>query len=202
MRPLTRLPISSDVGDVSADVRRLFDELARQRPDRRHQVTGECLPLLDVYETQDSLDLVLDVPGVEAAHLRILVKGSIDVAAPNASGLRRASAYQPVVERLTAELHTAAINHDQARLAELTRHLNSLLERGMAPHLDAARVDTRPDTQDYRELTDLQRATYERLEALEAVTTPVSTGGAVRDEMERLRGLREQRVRGAEPRKE
>ena len=75
MRPLTRLPVSADVGDVSADVRRLFDELGRQRPERRQQITGECLPLLDVFETQDALDLVLDVPGVAAAHLRILVKG-------------------------------------------------------------------------------------------------------------------------------
>ena len=60
MRPLNRLPISADVGDVSADVRRLFEDLARQRPERRHQITGECLPLLDVFETHDALELVLD----------------------------------------------------------------------------------------------------------------------------------------------
>jgi HSP20 family protein len=81
MRPLSRLPVSSDVGDVSADVRRLFDELARQRPDRRHQITGECLPLLDVFETQDALDLVLDVPGVAVANLRIVVKGGVVIVA-------------------------------------------------------------------------------------------------------------------------
>ena len=81
MRPLTRLPVSTDVGDVSADVRRLFDELGRQRPERRQQITGECLPLLDVFETQDALDLVLDVPGVAAANLRILVKGGVVIVA-------------------------------------------------------------------------------------------------------------------------
>jgi HSP20 family protein len=81
MRPLTRLPISSDVGDVSADVRRLFDELARQRPERRHQITGECLPLLDVFETQDALDLVLDVPGIPAANLRVVVKAGVVIVA-------------------------------------------------------------------------------------------------------------------------
>jgi len=81
MRPLTRLPVSTDVGDVSADVRRLFDELGRLRPERRQQITGECVPLLDVYETQDALDLVLDVPGVAAAHLRILVKGGVVIVA-------------------------------------------------------------------------------------------------------------------------
>lgn len=81
MPTFTRLPVSADVGDVSADVRRLFDELARQRPDRRHQITGECLPLLDVFETQDALDVVLDLPGVPAGQVRILVKGGVVIVA-------------------------------------------------------------------------------------------------------------------------
>jgi HSP20 family protein len=81
MRPLTRLPISSDVGDVSADVRRLFEELARQRPERRHQITGECLPLLDVFETHDALDLLLDLPGVSPSNIRVLVKGGVVIIA-------------------------------------------------------------------------------------------------------------------------
>ncbi|MCC6988685.1 MAG: Hsp20/alpha crystallin family protein [Acidobacteria bacterium] len=77
MRPLTRLPISSDVGDVSADVRRLFEDLLKQRPERRHQITGECLPLLDVFETHDALDL----PGVSAASIRVLVKAGVVIIA-------------------------------------------------------------------------------------------------------------------------
>jgi HSP20 family protein len=81
MRPLTRLPISSDVGDVSADVRRLFDELVKQRPERRHQITGECLPLLDVFETHEAIDLLLDVPGVSAANMRVLVKAGVVIIA-------------------------------------------------------------------------------------------------------------------------
>lgn len=81
MRSLSRLPISSDVGDVSHDVRRLFDELSRQRPERRHQIPGECLPLLDVFETHDAFDLLLDVPGVQAANIRILVKAGVVIVA-------------------------------------------------------------------------------------------------------------------------
>ena len=78
VRPITRLPVSADVGDVTADVRRLFEELARQRPDRRQAIVGECLPLLDVFETQDAArDLVLDVPGVPGANIRIVVKGGV-----------------------------------------------------------------------------------------------------------------------------
>lgn len=81
MRSVSRLPISADVGDVSAEVRRLFEDLARQRPERRHQITGECLPLLDVFETHDAFDLLLDVPGVAAANLRILVKAGVVIIA-------------------------------------------------------------------------------------------------------------------------
>jgi HSP20 family protein len=102
MRPLTRLPISSDVGDVSADVRRLFEELARQRPERRHQITGECLPLLDVFETHEAINLLLDVPGVSAANMRVLVKAGVVIIAgekdrPDQSA--RGSASYHLVER-------------------------------------------------------------------------------------------------------
>jgi hypothetical protein len=47
MRPISRLLISTDVGDLGQEVRRLFDDLSRRRPDRRHMVSGECMPLLD-----------------------------------------------------------------------------------------------------------------------------------------------------------
>lgn len=81
MPTFTRLPISADVGDVSADLRRLFDDISRARPERRQQITGECLPLLDVFETHDALDLVLDLPGVPAANIRVLVKGGVVIVA-------------------------------------------------------------------------------------------------------------------------
>ncbi len=81
MRPLSRLPISTDVGDVSADVRRLFEDLTKQRPERRHQITGECLPLLDVFETRDELDLLLDLPGVALSSIRVLVKAGVVIIA-------------------------------------------------------------------------------------------------------------------------
>ena len=81
MRPLIRLPISTDVGDVSADVRRLFEDLQKQRPERRQQIAGECLPLLDVFETRDALDLLLDLPGVAASSVRVLVKAGVVIIA-------------------------------------------------------------------------------------------------------------------------
>lgn len=77
MSPYSRLLVSTDVGDIGPEVRRLFDSLAKGRPDRRRAVSGECLPLLDVFETEQGLELVLDVPGVSADSLRVLVKSGL-----------------------------------------------------------------------------------------------------------------------------
>lgn len=77
MRPISRLLISTDVGDLGQEVRRLFDDLSRRRPDRRHMVSGECMPLLDVFETERTIEIVLDVPGLAADSVRILIKSGV-----------------------------------------------------------------------------------------------------------------------------
>lgn len=69
--------VSTDVGDLGHEVRRLFDDLARRRPERRHVVSGECLPLLDVLETEKTIEIVLDVPGVTVEALRIMIKAGV-----------------------------------------------------------------------------------------------------------------------------
>ena len=77
MRPISRMLVSADVGDLSLEVRRLFEDLAKRRPDRRHMVSGECLPLLDVFETERTIEVVLDVPGVSIDSIRIMIKSGI-----------------------------------------------------------------------------------------------------------------------------
>lgn len=77
MRPIPRMLISTDVGDLGTEVRRLFDDLSRRRPDRRHVVSGECMPLLDVFETDRTIEIVLDVPGITADGVRIMIKAGV-----------------------------------------------------------------------------------------------------------------------------
>ena len=77
MRPISRLLVSADVGDLGQEVRRLFEDLARRRPDRRHMVSGECLPLQDVFETDRTIEIVLDVPGVTLEGCRVMVKNGV-----------------------------------------------------------------------------------------------------------------------------
>ena len=63
--------------DLSEDVHRLLDDLARRRPDRRHVVAGECMPVVDVFETERAVEIVLDLPGVAADAVRILFKAGV-----------------------------------------------------------------------------------------------------------------------------
>jgi HSP20 family protein len=69
--------ISMDVGDLSHEVRRLFEELNRRRPDRRHLISGECMPLQDVFETERTIEIVFDLPGVTIDSCRVLIKGGV-----------------------------------------------------------------------------------------------------------------------------
>jgi HSP20 family protein len=77
VRPISRMLISLDVGDLGQEVRRLFDELSRRRPERRHLISGECMPLQDVFETERTIEIVLDLPGVTVENCRVLIKSGI-----------------------------------------------------------------------------------------------------------------------------
>lgn len=63
--------------DLADDVQRLLEDLARKRPDRRQLVAGECMPVVDVFETEHSVEIVLDLPGVTADAIRILYKSGV-----------------------------------------------------------------------------------------------------------------------------
>jgi HSP20 family protein len=63
--------------DLADDVDRLLDDLARKRPDRRQLVAGECMPVVDVFETDRTVEIVLDLPGVTPDAVRILFKAGV-----------------------------------------------------------------------------------------------------------------------------
>ena len=77
MRPIARMLVSTDVGDLAQEVRRLFEELNRRRPGRRPLVSGECLPVQDVFETEQTIEIVLDLPGVTLDNCRIMIKSGV-----------------------------------------------------------------------------------------------------------------------------
>ena len=74
-------PAGHDVSDLSDDVRRIFQELDRQGGRPLTAAAGQCNPGLDVLETDETVEVVMDLPGVAAASLRVVLKGGIVVIA-------------------------------------------------------------------------------------------------------------------------
>jgi HSP20 family protein len=66
---------SAELGDLAEDVRRLLQELGAAGG--RGTVVGDCMPPLDVIETDEAVEILMDVPGVGASAVRVLLKGSV-----------------------------------------------------------------------------------------------------------------------------
>src|SRR5260221_6811554 len=66
------IAIPSELGDFSDEVRAVFLELGRLFGSE--SLAGECSPALDVHETDDRLEITVDLPGVEASGIPVLAK--------------------------------------------------------------------------------------------------------------------------------
>jgi HSP20 family protein len=73
MRP--RLPgrLPSEVADFSEEIRQVFLELGRGFG--ADWLAGQCSPALDVYERDETIEIVADLPGVDAAAVRVVAAG-------------------------------------------------------------------------------------------------------------------------------
>ena len=62
-----------EIGEFSAEVRQVFLELGRAFGSE--SLAGECSPPIDVYETDDTLEIRVDLPGIDPAAVRVMGKG-------------------------------------------------------------------------------------------------------------------------------
>jgi HSP20 family protein len=62
-----------DAVDLADDARRLLQELDRDVPGVA-SLSAECRPPIDVLETATALEIVVDVPGVIARSLRVVIR--------------------------------------------------------------------------------------------------------------------------------
>jgi HSP20 family protein len=69
--------LTADAEDLADDVRRIFEDFESQG--RRHATAaaGQCTPTLDVVETDEFVEIVVDLPGVSAAGVRVVLKGTV-----------------------------------------------------------------------------------------------------------------------------
>ena len=68
---IPHLVLPSELGEFAEEVRRIFRELGRGAA-----MAGECSPPIDVYETDDVLEIRVDLPAVDAADVRVAIKGA------------------------------------------------------------------------------------------------------------------------------
>jgi HSP20 family protein len=99
MRPrIHAIAFPSETGDFTAEARQIFLELGRALGSE--PLAGECSPPLDVYETDDMLEITVDLPGVDAAAVRIIGKGDgILIAGEKAARRARQESSFHLVER-------------------------------------------------------------------------------------------------------
>jgi HSP20 family protein len=68
---------SSETQELRDDVRELLAELASSLEHGQRAYSGECRPALDVRETEDAIEVVVDVAGVRPEAIRVLFRSGI-----------------------------------------------------------------------------------------------------------------------------
>lgn len=131
-------------GELGDDIRELFEDLTRSLGSDPSAYPGQCRPLVDVFETDTAVELVVDTCGVPARALRVLFRGGVViVAGEKAPTSTMPDAAYHLVERdfgrfARAVRLSGAFDVARARatldLGELTVVLPKLLERRGRAH--------------------------------------------------------------------
>ena len=126
-------------GELGDDIRELFEDLARSLGSDPTAYPGQCRPLVDVFETDAAVELVVDTCGVPAKALRVMFRnGVVIVAGEKAAVPTVPEAAYHLVERDFGRFARAVrlsgafeIGQAEARLAsgELTIVLPKRLDR-------------------------------------------------------------------------
>jgi HSP20 family protein len=153
----------AETRDLAGDLRQLFADLdATLQPEHR-VYSGECHPALDVLETQNGVEVIVDLAGVPSQGIRILFRGDTLVIAGekgpgppvSRSGADSASS-EPTFHLVEREFGrfaravrlTGAFDVSRARASltggELTIVLPRLADRRGQPHIIPLSTDGRP----------------------------------------------------------
>jgi HSP20 family protein len=70
------LPIGES-RELAEDIRALFEDLAASLEHEQRAYSGECHPVLDVYETDTAIEVIVDVCGVAPEAVRVLFRDNV-----------------------------------------------------------------------------------------------------------------------------
>ncbi len=79
MRELHRLLLTSESRELADEIARLLDDV--ERSIGRHVPAGETTPAVDVIETDATVEIDVDLPGVRADEVRVIVKNGVVIIA-------------------------------------------------------------------------------------------------------------------------
>lgn len=63
--------------ELSEDIRELFADLAASLKHDQRAYSGECHPTLDVIESDEAIEVIVDVCGMSPAAIRVLFRGGV-----------------------------------------------------------------------------------------------------------------------------
>jgi HSP20 family protein len=72
---------SGESHELTDDIRELFDELATSLRHEHRAYSGECHPTLDVLESDEAIEVIVDVSGITPEALRVLFRAGVLIVA-------------------------------------------------------------------------------------------------------------------------
>jgi hypothetical protein len=89
--------------------------------------------------------------------IKTLVDSSLEISQMSGDGVQRTQCYVKVVQQFREELDRAANDADPSRVAELGKHLDTVLRKGLTPSLRDAHVQIGPGGTGVEKLGEIRR---------------------------------------------
>ena len=78
--------LPGDATDLADDIRELFEDLSHRDGGSQDTYSGDCHPSLDVRETEQAVEVTVDVAGVPAHAIRVLFRSGVLLIAGDKAG--------------------------------------------------------------------------------------------------------------------
>lgn len=126
--------LESDPPDLASEARRIHTEIARALG--AAALTGEYAPPLDVFETDHTLEVLVDLPGVDASALRIVARGhALLIAGIKIPRRPRGEASFHLVERAFGRFSRTVVFHQPCDMSRASARLGGGEVRISIPRL-------------------------------------------------------------------
>ena len=101
------------------------------------------------------------------AMIQMLVDSSLEISSQSGDYIHRSRSYRKVIMEFQKELVTSANGTDARRVAEIGKHLDTVMRQGLAPSLQAAQRQIGPDGTGRKDLEEIRDYTLELVEWLQ-----------------------------------